>query len=510
MIIVQGWSSVIPKFSGVDFVSYYIEIPVMIIMFFAWLVVTGARPKLSEDTRQDLQHRRVCQKNNGFDRNDAGQSSIIPSDAYPLPLPSLLMNDYRDNDPNFDPNLANASSRRGSTSTQSTSAERRFQDGSSRSSGSRQPSYDDAKSLKRQLLVANEKLKGHDLLAADYEQQLLTLAAQFKRANDARIIAVREAAIAKEELGLYKIQLEHANQEIQRAQKLLDKVEDERYEAEKAAAESRALARRYHRDLLMIKAMEEGRKIGMREGIEQGRALALRETGEHSDVNEADYADDYFDYTDNGADYPRRSRSLLLPSNEEIVVHPPRSPTPPDAPPPPPPQPIPVPPPDLVQPVPSTRPLSFRSASPSVYHQQVSIPPDGYIPVVDADNIIRMPPPHELARPPPTPERPSSPQLSQIAPEEPRPTPRSRARRQSTASFTSTSTFSNMAGPSGRNAPLCAIEEVQTPHASPLPQPVDDRPLRHQPSRHPSLAQPRATKGEKPPAGNYKASFRQF
>ena len=36
---VQGWSSVIPHFSGVDFVSFYIEIPIMIVMYLIWLFV---------------------------------------------------------------------------------------------------------------------------------------------------------------------------------------------------------------------------------------------------------------------------------------------------------------------------------------------------------------------------------------------------------------------------------------------------------------------------------------
>lgn len=37
MFIVQGWSSVIPQFSIVDFASFYIEIPFMLVMYFAWL-----------------------------------------------------------------------------------------------------------------------------------------------------------------------------------------------------------------------------------------------------------------------------------------------------------------------------------------------------------------------------------------------------------------------------------------------------------------------------------------
>ncbi|KAJ3843535.1 amino acid permease-domain-containing protein [Lentinula raphanica] len=36
IIIIQGWSAVIPTFSPVSFVSYYIEIPVMVIMYLAW------------------------------------------------------------------------------------------------------------------------------------------------------------------------------------------------------------------------------------------------------------------------------------------------------------------------------------------------------------------------------------------------------------------------------------------------------------------------------------------
>ncbi|KAF8810121.1 hypothetical protein BYT27DRAFT_7186985 [Phlegmacium glaucopus] len=41
-LAVQGWSSFVPKFSVVDFVSFYIEIPIIIIMFLTWLLF-GAR-----------------------------------------------------------------------------------------------------------------------------------------------------------------------------------------------------------------------------------------------------------------------------------------------------------------------------------------------------------------------------------------------------------------------------------------------------------------------------------
>ena len=42
---VQGWSSVIPTFSAVDFVSFYVEIPVLIIMYIGYMLIR--RPRLS-------------------------------------------------------------------------------------------------------------------------------------------------------------------------------------------------------------------------------------------------------------------------------------------------------------------------------------------------------------------------------------------------------------------------------------------------------------------------------
>lgn len=39
LVLVQGWSCFSPSFSAVDFVSYYIEIPVMVVMFAFWKLV---------------------------------------------------------------------------------------------------------------------------------------------------------------------------------------------------------------------------------------------------------------------------------------------------------------------------------------------------------------------------------------------------------------------------------------------------------------------------------------
>lgn len=61
---VQGWSSVIPKFSAVDFVSFYIEIPVLIVMYVGYMLVrrpgpSSAQTALPTGTEAVPQHRSV-------------------------------------------------------------------------------------------------------------------------------------------------------------------------------------------------------------------------------------------------------------------------------------------------------------------------------------------------------------------------------------------------------------------------------------------------------------------
>jgi amino acid transporter, AAT family len=62
VLLVQGWSSVIPRFSAVDFVSFYIEIPVMIVMYLAWLSLT------------QISRRKV--KVNSTENEDVAESSL--------------------------------------------------------------------------------------------------------------------------------------------------------------------------------------------------------------------------------------------------------------------------------------------------------------------------------------------------------------------------------------------------------------------------------------------------
>ncbi|KZT65962.1 hypothetical protein DAEQUDRAFT_675950 [Daedalea quercina L-15889] len=54
LILVQGWSSFVPTFVAVDFVSFYVEIPVMIVMYLCWVTLRRP-PKPAEQTGERRQ-----------------------------------------------------------------------------------------------------------------------------------------------------------------------------------------------------------------------------------------------------------------------------------------------------------------------------------------------------------------------------------------------------------------------------------------------------------------------
>jgi len=53
LVLVQGWSCFSPRFSGVDFVSYYIELPIMLVMYVAWKLIK--RTKIVKLSEMDLE-----------------------------------------------------------------------------------------------------------------------------------------------------------------------------------------------------------------------------------------------------------------------------------------------------------------------------------------------------------------------------------------------------------------------------------------------------------------------
>ena len=49
LILVQGWSCFSPTFSVVKFFSYYVELPIMLVMFVGWKILERTKLVSAED-----------------------------------------------------------------------------------------------------------------------------------------------------------------------------------------------------------------------------------------------------------------------------------------------------------------------------------------------------------------------------------------------------------------------------------------------------------------------------
>ncbi|KAH9977822.1 hypothetical protein BGW80DRAFT_1284371 [Lactifluus volemus] len=270
--------------------------------------------------------------------------------------------------------------------------------------------YDEreANDLRRMLLSVTEQLKKESQRADDNERRAREAIQRFKAINEARTAAQQDAARATEELRLYKLQLEHAQQEIYKAQNILDSLEAQRHDAEASAAKARTVARKLKEDTLVDLAREEGRQLGLKQGLARGRRLGFEQTRSTSSdrrdsqviLNDLPPEQDHED--DVGSLTPTSVPAILVeppldPIGEDMLDFPPSSPANleifphPEAPPPG----------DLPRPV---------TTSPS-HHPHSIIPQDGFIPLASNDSVIRLPPPHEMA----SPVAPSSPVLERPA-----------------------------------------------------------------------------------------------
>ncbi|KAF8555447.1 hypothetical protein OG21DRAFT_1496293 [Imleria badia] len=98
------------------------------------------------------------------------------------------------------------------------------------------------------------------------------------REIDAPLIPTERLELARlrEELKLYKLQLDNAQKEIFRAQDIIDRVESQRNEAEAEAARARTKARKLREEMLVMLAREEGRR-GYQEQLSMGRRIGYDE-----------------------------------------------------------------------------------------------------------------------------------------------------------------------------------------------------------------------------------------
>ncbi|KDQ23327.1 hypothetical protein PLEOSDRAFT_1086692 [Pleurotus ostreatus PC15] len=106
--------------------------------------------------------------------------------------------------------------------------------------------------------------------------------------------------------------LARAQDEILRAQRIVDEVEKGKKDAEEAAARARARARKLEEESVVRQAMEQGRREGYRQGLRQGQQLALERLStrprNEAYEDEEDEEDEY-DETPTSAD-SKSDRSL--------------------------------------------------------------------------------------------------------------------------------------------------------------------------------------------------------
>lgn len=277
----------------------------------------------------------------------------------------------------------------------------------------------EAKQTRKFLRSALARLDNETIRAQEAEKRALELAERFKIVNDARIQAQQELQRVNEELRLYKVQYDNAQREILRGQELLKALEAQRDDAETHAAKARSTARRLKEENLMMRAREEGRRAGyaegLRRGLEQARMHGLRsDTDGGTDFNPVD--DAY--QSDSLADLPVRNLTSPAITLQSPI---PQRPIPPAALQPGGPQNsrfhehgIGISPtpgngmlPDDHNPWPDPlpeQPTPVANAPPSPGHQPVYDLPLGYIPAMDSDGQIRLPPSHEIDPPPASPQ----------------------------------------------------------------------------------------------------------
>lgn len=198
---------------------------------------------------------------------------------------------------------------------------------------------------------------------------------------------------------MYKIQYEEAQKEIFRAQNVIGEVDERRFQAEREAADARSTIRRMREGMNVMKAQDEGRQQGLEEGLKKGREMGYQEglklaQSELENIARAGppvSGDTRISFNSSQMLHPQTSRHSEIPSNlfSRLPLEMPPSPS------------LPL----VSQPMPE-EPELIRppNASPSPYVPLSAIPPDNFIPHLEEDNKIHLPPPHEFSRPPPSPE----------------------------------------------------------------------------------------------------------
>lgn len=135
----------------------------------------------------------------------------------------------------------------------------------------------DSQQLNQLLKLTLAKLDEQSRRATDAERRATESLVRARAAIDARAQSDADATAARTELALYKMQLEQAQREINRAQEYLDGLEARRHDAEQDAARARSVARKLQEERAVEAALEQGKQQGFNEGLRQGILLGRRE-----------------------------------------------------------------------------------------------------------------------------------------------------------------------------------------------------------------------------------------
>ncbi|KAJ8585080.1 hypothetical protein M405DRAFT_684489, partial [Rhizopogon salebrosus TDB-379] len=115
------------------------------------------------------------------------------------------------------------------------------------------------------LVVTSEHLEIESNRANTSERRALEYFSRLCQATGGRDRTEQEAARLREELKLYKLQLDNAQKEILRAQDILNQVSAQKNEAEAKAARARTKERKLHEEKMVMIAHERGRHCGYKE-----------------------------------------------------------------------------------------------------------------------------------------------------------------------------------------------------------------------------------------------------
>lgn len=129
----------------------------------------------------------------------------------------------------------------------------------------------------RALNKTTDRLQEETLRANDAEKRLAESNEKWKLVNQARLSAQSEATKLSEELRLYKLQLDAAQQQISRANEMITQSDKERAIAEENAEKATRLANKLKEEQLIRHAREDGRRQGREEGRKEGKRIGYHE-----------------------------------------------------------------------------------------------------------------------------------------------------------------------------------------------------------------------------------------